>query len=124
MKFILNTVRKVDNDQAKEIGLGNFSDLEEKLAVIFMNNDDLQKTNISINSNVEVSSEFGNVIVKMKADENLPSGVVSMPVSIWSNQITGVIKNDLKFKNINVSISSTVDKILSIEELIQKIREG
>jgi len=124
MKFILNTVRKVDNDQTKEIGLGNFSDLEEKLAVIFMNNDDMQKTNLSINSNVEVSSEFGNVIVKMKADENLPSGVVSMPVSIWSNQITGVIKNDLKFKNINVSISSTVDKILSIEELIQKIREG
>ena len=122
MEFLLNTIRKVDNDQTKEIGLSNTEKLDEKLAIIFLNPEDLEKYNLKKSSNVRVASEFGDVIVKVETDEGMPYGVVAMPVSLWSNQITGNRDNNLLFKNIKVSLEPTTKAILTFSEIINKIR--
>ena len=46
MDLILNTSRRVDNDQVKEFGLGNEQSLKEKLAVSFINPSDYKSLNL------------------------------------------------------------------------------
>jgi formylmethanofuran dehydrogenase subunit D len=46
-----------------------------------------------------------------------------MPVSIWSNQITRVINNELEYKNIEVKIEAVDKPILDLKSILQKIRE-
>ncbi|MHA1823152.1 MAG: hypothetical protein ACTSXM_04755 [Promethearchaeota archaeon] len=47
-----------------------------------------------------------------------------MPVSIWSNQLTRVINNDLVYKNIEVKIEADDEPILNYKSILQKIKEG
>ena len=47
MDFLLNTIRKIDNDQVKEHSFGNEQSLEENLAVSFINPKDFDKLNFS-----------------------------------------------------------------------------
>ena len=45
-----------------------------------------------------------------------------MPVSIWSNQLTEILNDNLVYKNIVVSVEATREPILKFKEIIQKIR--
>jgi formylmethanofuran dehydrogenase subunit D len=47
-----------------------------------------------------------------------------MPVSIWSNQLTRVINNDLVYKNIKIKIEADDVPILDYKSILQKIKEG
>ena len=114
MKLNLNTSRKLDNDQAYEHAFGDNTSLKENLAVAFLNPLDIKKLNI----------KSGSVIVKCKIDEKLPQGMILMPVSIWANQITFAINDDLIYKNIIVEIEPTEEKILNYDDLIQKFKRG
>jgi formylmethanofuran dehydrogenase subunit D len=124
MKLNLNTSRKLDNDQAYEQAFGDNASLKENLAVAFLNPLDLKKLNIKSDTNVKVSNDSGSVIVKCKIDKKLPQGMILMPVSIWANQITFTLNDDLIYKNITVEIEPTEEKILNYDDLIQKFKRG
>ena len=124
MDFILNTVRRMENDQSKEFSLGDRKSLVEKLAIAFINPKDFDKLNLNSKPNLKISSNFGTIIVKGVADEDVPEGTVLMPISIWSNQITGVENSELIYKNIEVDVEVTEEQINDLNSLINKIKEA
>jgi formylmethanofuran dehydrogenase subunit D len=122
MDFLLNTIRKIDNDQVKEYSFGNKQSLEENLAISFINPKDFDKLNLVSSLHLKISNNQRNVVVKFEKDENIPKGTITMPVSIWSNQLTEILNDELVYKNIIVSVETTREPILKFEEIIQKIR--
>ncbi|MFX1260175.1 MAG: molybdopterin dinucleotide binding domain-containing protein [Promethearchaeota archaeon] len=122
MEMILNTVRIIEQDQAKEYTFGDYQSLKDKLAVGIINPEDFKKLQVGSSLNVKLISKYGEVIVAVKQDENVPQGMIIMPVSIWANEITGFEREELYYKNLFVKIEVTNDKILDFKEIITKIK--
>jgi formylmethanofuran dehydrogenase subunit D len=121
MDLVLNTVRMVDYDQVKEYSCGDENSLKENLAICILNPEDIKKLNLTPSLNLKLANQYGEVVVKVKENKDIPSGTVSMPVSIWANLITGIDDEQLIFKNIKVSAEATRDTVLNIKELLNKI---
>lgn len=124
MQFTLNTIRKVDNDQAREFAFGDDTSLKEKLAIVILNPEDIKQLNVKPGSIVKIYNETGFVNVKCIEDKKVPLKMAVMPVSIWSNQLTRVINNDLLYKNIEIKIEADDVPILDYKSILQKIKEG
>jgi formylmethanofuran dehydrogenase subunit D len=123
MEMLINTVRMIDYDQAKEYSEGDNNSLREKLAIGFLNPEDFNNFNLTPKSNLKLISNFGSVIIKALQDKNISLGIINMPVSIWANQITGIENNELIYKNLKVNVEVTKDSVLGIKELLNVIRE-
>jgi len=123
MELLLNTVRMVDYDQMREFTFGDDNSLKEKLAIGLINPEDFKNLNLTSSLNLKLTSIYGTVIINPKQEENIPLGSITLPVSIWANQITGVENNKLVYKNINVKIEVTRDSVLDIKDLLNSIRE-
>ena len=123
MDMLVNTVRMIDNDQAKEYSEGDNNTLTEKLAIGLINPEDFKNLNLTQSLNLKLISNFGSVIIKALQDKNVPLGTINMPVSIWANQITGIENNELLYKNIKVNVEDTRDSVLGLEELINSLME-
>ena len=122
MEMIINTVRKIDHDQAKEHAFGDNKTLKENVALALINPENLKELNSKSNSNVKISSQFGSVILRAKDDENVPKGMVYIPVSIWANKLTGIENDQLIYKNLNANVESCTEPVLEFKELILKIK--
>jgi len=120
--MIVNTVRMVDYDQAREHAFGDEKTLKEKLAIGIIHPEDFKKLNLTSSSNVKVSTKYGTIVLRNIADENTPKGMIVIPISIWANQITGIENNELIFKNIESSVESTKESVLDFKDLINKIK--
>ena len=123
MEMIVNTVRMVDNDQSREYSFGDNSSLIDKLAIGFINPEDFKSLNISSSLNLRLSNKFGSVVIKPREEEDVPKGIIIMPVSIWANQITGIERNELVYKNIGANVEVTSDLILEIQDLLNSIKD-
>jgi formylmethanofuran dehydrogenase subunit D len=122
MDYILNIVRMIDFDQAKEFSFGDQNSLEKKLAISFLNPQDFDRLNISSGKNIKISNENGEIIVKVEKDEDVPQGMIQMPVSIWSNQLSSTKNGKIIYKNLKVNIEPTTALISKFEDLIKKIK--
>ncbi len=122
MEFLLNSMRKIDNDQVKELAFGTEQSLEEKLAICFINSKDFEKLNLVSSLHLKIANKEKQVVVKVEKDDNVPEGTIVMPVSIWSNQLSVVQDNELLYKNIVVNVEATRDPITKFKEIIQEIR--
>ena len=123
MEMLVNTVRMVDNDQLKEFSFGDDISLKENLAVCFLNPIDSKKLDITPNMNLKLSNEYGQVILKIEENKNIPVGTILLPVSIWANQITGIVEGQLIFKNIKVHAEVTEEIVLDIKYLLRIIKK-
>jgi formylmethanofuran dehydrogenase subunit D len=122
MEVILNTCRKIDNDQVKEFIFGDDASLRDKLAVSYLNPLDLKKLGLSTNSNLKISSKKSSIVVKCFEDPKVPEGMILLPVSIWSNQLTEVAGEEIQYKNIIVHIEPTNDSILNFNDILKRIK--
>jgi len=120
--MLVNTVRMVDYDQLREFTIGDNNSLKENLAIGIFNPEDMKKLKLTEKSRVKLNSKFGNVIVNVKQGKDVPKGLIIMPVSIWSNQITGVEDGKLIFKNIDVNVVITKEPVSSFEDIISSIK--
>jgi len=121
MEFILNSMRKIDNDQVKEHAFGTEQSLEENLAICFICPKDFEKLNLVSSLHLKISNKEKYVIVKVEKDENIPEGMVVMPVSIWSNLLSVVQNDDILYKNIAVNLEATREPITKYKEILQKL---
>jgi formylmethanofuran dehydrogenase subunit D len=121
MEFILNSIRRIDNDQVKEHTFGTEQSLEEKLAICFINPKDFEKLNLVSSLHLKISNNEKHVIVKVEKDDNVPDGTVLMPVSIWSNRLSVVQNNELLYKNIVVNVEATREPVMKFKEIIQEL---
>ncbi|MFX0069600.1 MAG: molybdopterin dinucleotide binding domain-containing protein [Candidatus Hermodarchaeota archaeon] len=123
MQMNLNTIRMVDNDQAKENSFGNEESLKKELAIGIINPKDFEELGLVPSLNILITSKYGKVVVANQQDEKVPNGTILMPVSIWASQITGIEKGELYLKGLSVNVVPTRDKILDFTELIKTIKE-
>ena len=123
MEMIVNTVRMVDYDQLREHSFGDDNSLKENLAISILNPEDFKKLNLTPSLNLKLVNDYGQVIIKVKQEKDIPIGTVLMPVSIWANQITGIINKQLIFKNLNVNAEATRDNVLDIKDLLNVIKK-
>ena len=121
MEFILNSIRRIDNDQVKEYTFGTEESLEEKLAICFINPKDFEKLNLVSSLHLKISNKEKHVIVKVEKDDDVPDGTVLMPVSIWSNRLSVIQKDELLYKNIVVNMEATREPIMKFKEIIQEL---
>jgi len=124
MEMILNTMRMVDHDQAREHALGDEKSLEENIAVALINPEDFKKLNLTRSLHLAVSNKNGQIIIRIKEDEGVPQGTILMPVSIWANQLTSFESNELIYKNVTVNVEATRDPITSFNQIIHSIRSS
>ena len=124
MEMILNTIRLIKYDQGREFSFGDDLSLKENLAIGLLNPKDFKKLNLSSDSNIKIISQFGEVIVKAKADEleEVPLNIINLPISIWANQLTGIEHNELLLKNIKVNVEATTEQILDFNEILRLIK--
>jgi len=122
MKLMLNPVRMMDHDEAREFALGDIDSMEEELAIAFINPKDFEEMYLTKSLKLHISNEHGEVIVKFDQDEDVPIGTILMPVSIWSNQLTGIKNEDLINKNIPVEVEGSRDPPTKLPDLIEKIK--
>ena len=122
MKFTLNTVRKVDNDQTKEHAFGTEQSLEENLAICFINPKDFDKLNLVPSLHLKITNDKKEIIVKVEKDDNIHEGTVAMPVSIWSNQLTEVQSSEILYKNINIDVEATRNPVTNFKEIMERLR--
>ena len=121
MEFMLNSIRRIDNDQVKEHAFGTEQSLEENLAICFINPKDFEKLNLVSSLHLKISNKEKHVIVKVKKDDDVPEGMVLMPVSIWSNRLSVVQNGELLYKNIVVDVEATREPIMKFKEIIQEL---
>jgi len=121
MEFILNSIRRIDNDQVKEHAFGTEQSLEEKLAICFINPKDFEKLNLVSSLHLKISNKEKHIVVKVEKDDDVPDRTVLMPVSIWSNQLSVVQNNEILYKNIVVNMEATREPIMKFEEIIQEL---
>ena len=121
MEFLLNSIRKINNDQVKEHTFGTEQSLEDNLAICFINPKDFDKLNLLSSLHLKISNKEKHIIVKVKKDDNVPEGTVTMPVSIWSNQLSEVQNRELLYKNIVVKLEATREPVMKFKEIIQKL---
>lgn len=112
----------VDYDQAREHAFEEITSLEENLALGVLNPNDFKKLNMTSSLHLTISNENGEVIIKGKEDENVPEGIILMPVSIWANQLTSMENEELIYKNIEVNVESTSEPISAFKDLIKSIK--
>ena len=120
MKLLINTVRDFDKDQAREHLIGSKESLEEKLPIAQLNVTDSEKLNLTTSLNIKISTKYGTAIMKHELNDRIPEGVINIPISIWSNQLTGIEGFELHYKNIEAEIEATRDPIPTINQLIEK----
>ncbi len=121
MEMIINTVRSIHKDQTAEQAFGNAESLKNNLAIAFIHPESLKKLNVQENSNIKITSEYGSIVLKVIQDDSVPENVINVPISIWANQITGVLEQELVFKHEKGIVKPTTDPILTYEELLKRI---
>ena len=122
MDFLLNSMRKIDNDQVKEHAFGTEESLEGHLAVCFVNPKDFEQLNLVPSLHLKISNNEGSIIVKVEKDEKVREGTIVMPVSIWSNRLTLVKNKELLYKNIAVHVEVTRDPITKFKKIMEELR--
>ncbi len=121
MEMIVNTVRMIDYDQVREYSFGDDHSLKENLAIGILNPEDFNKLNLTLNLNLKLSNENGEVIIRVKQDKNIPLGTIILPVSIWANQLTGINNETLILKNLKTNAEVTRENVLDIKDLLKAI---
>lgn len=111
----------MDHDEAREFALGDIDSMEEELAIAFINPKDFEEMYLTKSLKLHISNEHGEIIVKFEQDEDVPVGSLLMPVSIWSNQLTGIKNDYLINKNILVEVEASRDPPTKLSEIIDKI---
>jgi len=123
MELKLNPVRMIDYDEAKEFALGHIENMEESMAIAFINPQDFEEMYLTPSLKLHISNDFGAIVVRFKQDEDVPVGTILMPVSIWSNQLTRTKDGEIINKNVPVEVEASRDPPTKLMDIIEKIKE-
>lgn len=123
LKVTLITGRTIEQGVSKEHGKSSMEYMES-VAVCYMDPQDLKKLGIKDGSNVEVSTNFGSVVLKAVKSTRTPHpGVIFIPYGPWANAVVDPETHGLgmpSFKGIPAEVAPAPEKpILTLNELLK-----
>lgn len=124
MKVKVSSIRMLEHDQAREYAFGDEESFKKNLAITLINPEDFEELGMTKSLPLHLKSEFGEVNIWVRKEEDIPKGHLYMPASIYFNQISGVKNGEIIYKNIECEAHPTRDQPLTKEELIKKIEES
>jgi formylmethanofuran dehydrogenase subunit D len=123
------TVTLISGRTAKQgIGLeeGKLSkNYAESVNRIQINPDDADKIKLKKEDRVNVVTDFGEVTVNWEPEKGLPLGTIFFPYGPWANQVYASATSGTGMpimKGIKAKMGSSKDNVLTIEELVEKLR--
>jgi formylmethanofuran dehydrogenase subunit D len=125
----LLTGRTIEQGVAKERGKAS-SEYAESVSVCYMDPEDMKQLGIKEKTNVQVSTEYGSVVVKALKSLRAPHlGIIYIPYGPWANVVVNPETHGIgmpSFKGIPAEIEAAPDKpVLGLEELLKKqFRKG
>lgn len=100
-------------------------DYQNATAYCELNPDDIQKLGISPGSNVSVTTDHGDVVVKLKENRGNPDNIAFIPMGPWANAVVNPDTSGCGmpgFKGVKARIDPTDSKILSMKDLIARYK--
>lgn len=125
----LLTGRTIEQGVAKERGKAS-SEYAESVSVCYMDPEDMKQLEIKEKTNVQVSTEYGSVVVKALKSLRAPHpGIIYIPYGPWANVVVNSETHGIgmpSFKGISAEIEPAPDMpVLGLEELLKKqFRKG
>ncbi|MBX5329301.1 MAG: molybdopterin dinucleotide binding domain-containing protein [Candidatus Bathyarchaeota archaeon] len=125
----LLTGRTIEQGVAKERGKAS-SEYAESVSVCYMDPEDMKQLGIKEKTNVQVSTEYGSVVVKALKSLRAPHpGIIYIPYGPWANVVVNPETHGIgmpSFKGIPAEIEPTPNvPVLNLEGLLKKqFRKG
>jgi formylmethanofuran dehydrogenase subunit D len=124
IELTLITGRTIDQGAGKELGKGS-KEYFEAASICLLDKVDMNKLGIKQNTKVQVTSQYGSVIVKAKEyPRGTHPGIVFIPCGLWANAVCGDKTYSMGmplFKGFPVQIEPAQDKpILTLDELLKE----
>ncbi|MCL2134695.1 MAG: molybdopterin dinucleotide-binding protein [Candidatus Bathyarchaeota archaeon] len=124
LRVTLITGRTIDQGVGKELGKGS-QEYFDNVAVCFLDSGDIKKLGLKNGMNVQVTSQFGSVVVKAKKyPHGAMSGIVFIPCGIWANVICSSETDSIgmpTFRGFEVEVEPAPDKpVLTLDELLKQ----
>ncbi|MDR2720311.1 MAG: molybdopterin dinucleotide-binding protein [Nitrososphaerota archaeon] len=124
LRVTLITGRTIDQGVGKELGKGS-QEYFDSVAVCFLDSSDIKKLGLKSGMNVQVTSQFGSVVVKARTyPYGAMPGMIFMPCGIWANAICSAETDSVgmpTFRGFAVEIEPAPDKpVLTLDELLKQ----
>lgn len=124
LQVVLLTGRTIEQGVGKERGKAS-KEYVESVSVCYMDPSDLRKLGIKEKTNVQVSTNYGSVIVKALKSMRAPHpGIIFIPYGPWANAVVDHETNGIgmpSFKGIPAEVEPAPDKpLLSLQELLKR----
>lgn len=90
------------------------------VAICHLSEKDFKSLELSEGKNVQITNEFGQVVLTAKMDAGLPDSLVFIPMGPWANIIVGKDTGGCgtpHFKGLEVEVAATNLPVLNIREL-------
>jgi formylmethanofuran dehydrogenase subunit D len=123
LRVTLLTGRTIEQGVAKERGKAS-KEYEESVSVCYMDPEDLKKLGIKEKTNVQVSTDYGSVVVKALKSLRAPHpNVIFIPYGPWANVVVNPETHGIgmpSFKGIPAELEPSPDKpVLNLGELLR-----
>lgn len=99
----------------------------ESVNHIQVNPEDAATLSLKEGDRVKVTTDHGSVTVNWAPEKGLNKGLVFFPYGPWANQVYSSSTDSTGMplmKGIPATIEPTDDRILSIEEIVEKLKRG
>jgi formylmethanofuran dehydrogenase subunit D len=123
LELTLITGRTIDQGAGKEKGKGS-KEYFESAAICMLDKVDMTKLGIR-GGNVQVTSQYGSVIVKAKEyPRGSHPGIAFMPCGLWANAVCGDKTYSMgmpMFKGFTIQVEPAQDKpVITLNELLKE----
>ncbi len=120
----LLTGRTIEQGVGKERGKAS-NEYMESVSVCYIDPEDMKKLGIKEKTNVQVSTEYGSVVLKALKSLRAPHlGMIYIPYGPWANVVVNPETHSIgmpSFKGIPAEVEPAPDKpVLGLEELLKK----
>ena len=88
---------------------------------------DAEAMGLEVGKPVEVATPHGSVVVTGRISKGLERGMAFLPYGIWANQVFGSETDGTgmpAYKGIQATLELADGGVLSLTELVEKLREG
>lgn len=129
LRVTLLTGRTIEQGVGKERGKAS-KEYYESVSVCYLDQEDLKKLGIKEKTNIQVTTDYGSVVLKaLKSLRGPHPGVIFIPYGPWANLLVNPETNSVgmpSLKGIPAEVESAPEKpILSLEALLKEhFRKG